>query len=706
MVQVPRLIQQNTEVRALPTIDQPAQERPARLDYTAPGYVGRADRAMENLSNNVQKTVADFAFDAKARGDKIALIDAQRKLDDWENTTLYDPNSGVLTKKGKDAFNVPQTTLEDYSKFTKDVESTLANPTQQTAFAQMAASRTDNIQKTLFRHERQEMDTYAKDQSAAAIDTSVNRAALNYNNPELIDSSISNSQAVVKTYLESQGAPPEMIKNSLIEVESKTRLAALTRLADEDPKAAIDTYNKNIAKFSAQDLLQAQRLIAPTERKYKAQDLAKQVLTSSVPSVDQAQIINFVMNDLEGGDKIVQDGGGIAKFGVNSVANPEVDVANLSPEQAADIYKQKYWNGINADSLPADMRAVAFDAAVNQGVGKANEMIKASNGDVRKLIELRAAEYNRLATENPEKYGQYLQGWKNRLTKLGSQVDVLRGGGPSEVELFNKIDQSTNDLQIAEDAKTLVKAQFAAREQAKKQAYAAASDEAWNYLQEGREVPVSVQSRMSPKDVNEMRKSEPDPALYEQLRSQVITGNNVDLGEYRWRLGGKFDELLKLQSDPNKQVNARKVDDVIKDAGGILLGRPTPRTQDDFEKIDQFRRTVDNEVEALQKTTGRTANADDVQKITDKLLLNVSTGVFSGKKLFELEPGEQFSIGKLKGNGTYIIGGQPTSQGEVLNWMVNQMSARNIKINEDSVNKYFKKLLDSGQVQFSYDKAN
>lgn len=67
-----------------------------------------------------------------------------------------------------------------------------------------------------------------------------------------------------------------------------------------------------------------------------------------------------------------QDPGGLTKYGISQKAFPNLDIANLTLDQAKAIYKQQYWDEIRADTLPDPVRYVAFDAAVNNGVNRAN----------------------------------------------------------------------------------------------------------------------------------------------------------------------------------------------------------------------------------------------------------------------------------------------------------------------------------------------
>jgi Glycosyl hydrolase 108 len=120
-----------------------------------------------------------------------------------------------------------------------------------------------------------------------------------------------------------------------------------------------------------------------------------------------------------------EDTGGPTKYGISKKAHPDVDIKNLTKDEAKKIYKEKYWDAISGDKLanisPA-LAAVAFDAAVNQGVDKAMRFVEQSGGDPAKLLALRGQHYDSLVQNNPDVYGKYATGWKNRLTDLTASV--------------------------------------------------------------------------------------------------------------------------------------------------------------------------------------------------------------------------------------------------------------------------------------------
>jgi len=115
------------------------------------------------------------------------------------------------------------------------------------------------------------------------------------------------------------------------------------------------------------------------------------------------------------------DIGGETKFGISKRWHPDVDVANITEAQAAEIYKRDYWDAINADQLPANIREAAFDAAVNQGVAWTKQALAQAGNDLQKFLQLRAARYQQIVDANPSQQ-RFLEGWMNRLRDVASGV--------------------------------------------------------------------------------------------------------------------------------------------------------------------------------------------------------------------------------------------------------------------------------------------
>lgn len=697
----------------VPFLEQSVQQqgyRPAELN--TPKNYGRIvpDTGMQQLSQDLN----EIAANQKKKADQVAMIEAQRRLDDWEAANLFDPQNGALSKKGKDTFGLPDKLAGDFDKFGQEVFDGLATEEQKVAFKQKWLERNDSIRRTLYAHERQQMDGYAVDNANAGFKSAVNRGGLYYNIPEIVDKSITEARLAARQAGMFAGQSEDVIAVKELEAESAVRMAALTRMAQADPGQAIDFYQKNAHLFTAGDLATAQNMMVPVERKYKAQDAAKKVLSTARPLTSPSDIIKFIMYDIEGGDKVVIDNdGGTVKYGINHKHN------NMTPEQVAQLddpsatawYLNNYYKSDTLDNLPVDMRLVAADAFVNHGVDDhTKKMIADAGGDARKLIEIRRDYYKELVRKDP-KNEKYYAGWMRRLAKLSGKIDAMRGSMPSAYELNSRIDAEVQDIEVANDAKQIVKSTLEAMQTDKKQRETAAAEEAWGYISSGRSVPPDVEARMNPKEVVDMRNNNgtTNMMVYAEARNKIITGQQIDLSPLRWQLGGKYDELVQLQQDPSKVVNARTVDDVLKSATQRYIGKTTPKTSDEIEKVENFRQIIQAEVDQLQKANNRPVSGDEVQRIVDRRLLTVDPeGFWSGEtRLIDVEPGKKYSVSGIPDNRKHVIMTGDGKEEEIgYTQMVDDLIAlaniKNLPVTPDNLAKLYKRAIEAGYIAQRY----
>lgn len=101
------------------------------------------------------------------------------------------------------------------------------------------------------------------------------------------------------------------------------------------------------------------------------------------------------------------------KYGVSAASYPDLDIKNLTLEQAKEIYRKNYWDKLSLDGMNPAAAYVLFDAAINSGVGGARSMMEGAV-TVQDYIANRIAFYNRLAASDPNHANQ-LNGWMNRI---------------------------------------------------------------------------------------------------------------------------------------------------------------------------------------------------------------------------------------------------------------------------------------------------
>lgn len=130
------------------------------------------------------------------------------------------------------------------------------------------------------------------------------------------------------------------------------------------------------------------------------------------------------------------------KYGISAASYPDIDISNLSLDQAKSIYKRDYFDKLFLDTADPGLALIAMDAAVNNGVGAATKWLQsalgvaadgifgpqsqaalsACTGDKAQmtLVELHAQRINMMGNLNT--WPTFGKGWSRRLAQLPYQA--------------------------------------------------------------------------------------------------------------------------------------------------------------------------------------------------------------------------------------------------------------------------------------------
>jgi lysozyme family protein len=152
------------------------------------------------------------------------------------------------------------------------------------------------------------------------------------------------------------------------------------------------------------------------------------------------EIIEKVLEHEGGYVNDPKDLGGETKYGITKRFYPDIDIKNLTIEQATEIYKKDYWDKNKVESLPQNLWHIYFDMCVNMGKRTAVKVLQRAAVNRGRDIEvdgglgpmtigaLKGVELDRvrafrvkyyvdLITARPEQEKFYL-GWFRRATEV------------------------------------------------------------------------------------------------------------------------------------------------------------------------------------------------------------------------------------------------------------------------------------------------
>lgn len=133
--------------------------------------------------------------------------------------------------------------------------------------------------------------------------------------------------------------------------------------------------------------------------------------------------LKFVLEHEGGYVNDPKDPGGETKWGIAKRYHPNLDIKNLTPQQATEIYYNEYWAPSRCAGLQYPLCLVVFDTAVNMGTSQALKYLEKTNGDVNEYIAARKQGYVDRVKANPVKQ-RFLKGWLNRLSHLSKAIET------------------------------------------------------------------------------------------------------------------------------------------------------------------------------------------------------------------------------------------------------------------------------------------
>lgn len=234
----------------LPTVRLTAAETEQSTGAGVEIAKGEASRAMGGFGAVVaNQAIGDYAAiqdQARDRADSIALLSAERQMAEWENKRLYDPETGALNRKGKDAMGLPEEISAEFAKVSGEIEKGLGNDRQRILFQRVKQQRGMGLDLNIRRHVANEMTHYEAEELDSSISNFMSSAVSNANDPKRVFEDLHRATDALKLHGPNLGMGPEQVEKRVKDIQSKTHAGVIERLLNQDNDKAAKAYYEEV----------------------------------------------------------------------------------------------------------------------------------------------------------------------------------------------------------------------------------------------------------------------------------------------------------------------------------------------------------------------------------------------------------------------------------------------------------------------------
>ncbi|WP_339451540.1 transglycosylase SLT domain-containing protein [Pseudomonas sp. JAI120] len=648
--------------------------RPIQLQGVAPDNTSIA-RGLQSFERGAQI----LADKSREQADTASIMNADRKLTEWQQNTMFNPEGGVYTRKGGQALDITNQTLAQFEDAQAKIAETLTSEQQKARYAQIVAGRRNSLSNELNRYEFTQREQHYDDTAEGQRKSAIQGAALYANDPQQLAYYQAKMNIVEGSEAQRKGLPAELAEQKRLEANTRLNAAVIERLAARDPMKAREYFTSNAINMTADAQIKAAEMLKPLIDRQVGVSVGSKAV-EAVSSPDNRLFASILQAESGGrqfdrnGQPTTSNRGAIGAAQIMPSTGPEAaKLAGVEwdetrfrndPEynrQLGQAYFQKLTNDFKSPALAV--------AAYNAGPGMVNDWINGTNAtgknaDKLKLGDPRTGEISqaefldRIPFKETREYTQKV---------LGKAVQAQE---PSFGEVAQAID-SRDDLTADQKSIALKAAKQRIDWQAeqRKQQDSQNLESAWNVVLQGGswdQVPAATWAALPAegrKQIMDYKPNRPtDQEVYYRARDLIVGGEELNLLGMRGKLSDTdFQELTKLQQDRREKgaestASIGSNDSIFKEALRVAgIDASAKAGKSDAKAVAAARRYVDTQIRALEQDQGKKAAPDQVQKVVDRAFIQGEVpgsgflGMFSTqKRAFERQDGDQVIVRDIK----------------------------------------------------------
>lgn len=256
---------------------------PERAAFGGGDSVARVNVAAERLgqeANRIQK-------EEQNKADQIAILEADKKLSELETKFLYDRDTGILNKKGKDSFSLPDTVVPEFEKQAQEIQKGLNSDYQKFSFSKMMIDRTKHLNNKVQQHVHGETKRYDEQVTKSYIANEMNAAIESFDDPERVQLAIDRQRGAILSHADRNGLDAETVKQLVTETESKTHIGIISKIVNAGADLQAQKYYKdNKDKIIGEDRLSIEKTLKEGVLMGDSQRIADKIMSKDLGSKD------------------------------------------------------------------------------------------------------------------------------------------------------------------------------------------------------------------------------------------------------------------------------------------------------------------------------------------------------------------------------------------------------------------------------------
>lgn len=273
----------------VPTYDTPQVQQQATRPVELRGVAPDTTSIAQGLQS-FQRGAEILAAKERQKADTALLMDADNQLTQWQQKAMYSEDGGVYTRKGQNAMDVTNQTLDQFDKTQAEIAKTLTNDQQKARYAQIVNSRRNSLSNDLNRYEYGERQNYYGQVEKAQLETSMQGAALDYQDPAKVDQYRQKADAVLASRAERLGLSPEAAQAERLSTNSGMSTAVIQRMLIDSPQKAKSYYESYKDTMTAEDQIRTSNGIDQGFRRLEAEARQRQVEARQMQAINRMEL--------------------------------------------------------------------------------------------------------------------------------------------------------------------------------------------------------------------------------------------------------------------------------------------------------------------------------------------------------------------------------------------------------------------------------